>query len=349
MPATLRYDWLMVALCAWFQAGAYLDAWAHVHLTELESFFTPWHGVLYSGFFAVAALTAAPLLRRRAPGRAWNEALPAGYDLSLVGVLAFLLGGVLDMIWHIVFGIEADVEALLSPSHLVLAVGSTLILTGPLRSAWGRPETGSWRAARPMMLSASFLLSSISFWTLYMHPLSRPWAALGNKPTVPGLAVAAADPIGMKDGLIGALYIAHGMGVGSILLQSAVLTGLVLLLVRRWGSALPAGGFTIALTLNALMLGFARDQLELVPFIAAAGIATDALVRWLRADTGVSRLRALAALVPFAYYACFFAGVAVTKGVWWSVHLWTGAIVLAGLTGFLTSYLVVPPASPVRR
>lgn len=348
-PASLRYDWLMVALCAWFQAGAYLDAWAHVHLAELESFFTPWHGVLYSGFFAVAVLTAAPLLRRRAPGRAWNEALPAGYDLSLVGVLVFLLGGVLDVIWHIVFGIEADVEALLSPSHLVLAVGSTLILTGPLRSAWGRAQAGSWRATMPMMLSASFLLSSISFWTLYMHPLSRPWAALGNKPTVSGLPVVAADPIAMKDGLLGALYIAHGMGVGSILLQSAVLTGLVLLLVRRWGSALPAGGFTIALTLNALMLGLSRDQLVLVPFIAVAGIAIDALVRRLRADTSVGRLRALAVLVPGAYYACFFVGVAVTKGVWWSVHLWTGSIVLAGLTGLLTSYLVAPPMSPARR
>jgi hypothetical protein len=343
MAASLGYDWLMVALCAWFQAGAYLDAWAHVHLAELESFFTPWHGVLYSGFLAVAVLTAAPVLRRRAPGRAWNEAVPAGYDLSLVGVLVFMLGGVLDMIWHIVFGIEADVEALLSPSHLVLAVGSTLILTGPLRSAWGRTQTGSWRAAMPMMLSASFLLSSISFWTLYMHPISRPWAAIGNKPTVSGLPVVAPDPMALKNGVVGALYLAHGMGVGSILLQSAVLTGLVLLLVRRWGSALPAGGFTIALTLNALMLGFARDQLMLVPFIAVAGVAVDALVRWLGAHTSVGRLRALAILVPAAYYACFFVGVALTKGLWWSVHLWTGSIVLAGLTGWLTSYLVAPP------
>ena len=163
------------------------------------------------------------------------------------------------------------------------------------------------------------------------------------------MPVVAADPVAMKNGLIGTLYIAHGMGVGSILLQSAVLTGLVLLLVRRWGSALPAGGFTIALTLNALMLGFARDQLVLVPFIAVAGIATDALVRGLRADTSVGRLRALAILVPAAYYTCFFVGVALTKGVWWSVHLWTGSIVLAGLTGFLTSYLVAPPASPARR
>lgn len=348
-PANVGYDWLMVALCAWFQAGAYLDAWAHVHFTELESFFTPWHGVLYSGFLAVAVLTAAPLLRRRGPGRAWNESLPAGYDLSLVGVLVFMLGGVLDMIWHIVFGIEADVEALLSPSHLVLAVGSTLILTGPLRSAWARAQAASWRETMPMMLSASFLLSSISFWTLYMHPLSRPWAAIGNKPTVFGLPVVAPDPIALKDGVLGALYIAHGMGVGSVLLQSAVLTGLVLLLVRRWGSTLPTGGFTIVVALNALMLGFARDQLVLVPFIAAAGVGVDALVRWLRADTSVGRLRALAILVPAVYYTCFFVGVALTKGVWWSVHLWTGSIVLAGLTGWLTSYLVAPPLAPNRK
>jgi hypothetical protein len=297
----------------------------------------------------VAAVTAAPLLRRRAPGRTWNEALPAGYDLSLIGALVFLLGGVLDMIWHIVFGIEADVEALLSPSHLVLAVGSTLMLTGPLRSGWRRAQAASWRASMPMMLSASFLLSSISFWTLYMHPLSRPWAAVGNQPTVPGLPVVAADPIALKNGLMGSLYIAHGMGVGSILLQAAVLTGLVLLLVRRWGTALPRGGFTVALTLNALMLGFARDQLVLVPFIAIAGVATDALVHALGADPAVRRLRVFAVLVPTAYYACFFIGVAVTKGLWWSVPLWTGSIVLAGLTGWLTSYLVVPPVSPVRR
>jgi hypothetical protein len=161
--------------------------------------------------------------------------------------------------------------------------------------------------------------------------------------------VVAADPIALKNGLMGSLYIAHGMGVGSILLQAAVLTGLVLLLVRRWGTALPRGGFTVALTLNALMLGFARDQLVLVPFIAIAGVATDALVHALGADPAVRRLRVFAVLVPTAYYACFFIGVAVTKGLWWSVPLWTGSIVLAGLTGWLTSYLVVPPVSPVRR
>src|SRR5207237_696664 len=73
----VRYDALVAALCAVFQGGVYLDVWAHVHQPDLETFFTPWHAVLYSGFFAVAAATAAPLLRRRTPGIPWSRALPA--------------------------------------------------------------------------------------------------------------------------------------------------------------------------------------------------------------------------------------------------------------------------------
>jgi hypothetical protein len=32
----------------------FLDAWAHNNLAQLETFFTPWHAVLYSGFVALA-------------------------------------------------------------------------------------------------------------------------------------------------------------------------------------------------------------------------------------------------------------------------------------------------------
>jgi hypothetical protein len=40
------------------------------------------------------------------------------------------------MAWHLVFGIETDVAALLSPTHLLLATGAALIVAGPLRAAW---------------------------------------------------------------------------------------------------------------------------------------------------------------------------------------------------------------------
>ncbi len=55
---SMQFDRVMVALCSWLMGGLYLDGWAHNHVPELETFFTPWHAVLYSGFFAVAGFLA---------------------------------------------------------------------------------------------------------------------------------------------------------------------------------------------------------------------------------------------------------------------------------------------------
>jgi hypothetical protein len=43
------------------------------------------------------------------------------------------------------------------------------------------------------------------------------------------------------------------------------------------------------------------------------------------------------------FYLCYFAALRLMQGWQWSVHLWTGAIVLAGLVGRLLSYLTLPP------
>jgi len=337
-----RYDAVVAILCGVFQAGAYLDLWAHVHQPELETFFTPWHAVLYSGFFALAGVTMVPLLRRRS-GRGWAGALAPGYDLSAVGVLIFLLGGVLDMLWHIVFGIEVDVEALLSPSHLVLALGSTLMLTGPLRSAWRR--AGQTRAPWPAVMSLAYLLSAFSFWTQYVHQLGRPWPAAGNQPTAATFPVVAPDPL-FRNAEIQSLYVAHALGVASILLQAALLSAVVLLAVRRW-EAFPRGAFTMVFGLNALMVGLARDQLLLVVPAVVAGALADALIAGLRPSVERSAaLRTVAFAVPAVYFALFFLTLALTRGVWWTASLWSGTVVLAGASGWLLSWVLAPPAVP---
>lgn len=111
--------------------GTYLDGWAHNNIaSELESFFTPWHAVLYAGFFAAAGFYAVAWLRNILKGYHWRRALPIGYGLSLVGVVIFLFGGFADGIWHTISGIEADIEALLSPTHLVLFAGGIPIMGG---------------------------------------------------------------------------------------------------------------------------------------------------------------------------------------------------------------------------
>src|SRR6476660_6813919 len=147
----VRFDGMMSALGAWVIGGATLDAWAHGHLHELDRFFTPWHAVLYAGFGAVAAFLVINLLRYHAQGYAWARSLPAGYGLSLVGLLITMVGGPGDLIWHEVFGIELGVEGALSPTHLTLTVATGLMLTGPIRAAWGRgrARTAGWRDGLP--------------------------------------------------------------------------------------------------------------------------------------------------------------------------------------------------------
>jgi WD40 repeat protein len=177
----LRLDWLIVALSAWWLGGLYLDGWAHRHVPALETFFTPWHAVLYSGFAACALALLVTQARNMRRGYAWSKSLPAGYGLSLVGAAIFLVAGALDLLWHTLFGIERSVEALLSPTHLLLATGGVLLVSGPLRATWRRIPTGTpltWRAGAPALLALLYCYAALGFFTQYAHPFVTNWAAI---------------------------------------------------------------------------------------------------------------------------------------------------------------------------
>ena len=53
-PLCARLDRVMALLCTWLVLGLYIDGWAHRHF-KIETVFTPWHLILYSGFLAVAS------------------------------------------------------------------------------------------------------------------------------------------------------------------------------------------------------------------------------------------------------------------------------------------------------
>src|SRR5579864_6868363 len=110
---------LLVSICTlWIACGFFLDAWAHGHV-PVESFFTPYHAVFYSGMLALALVLAAFWVRNRALGYDGANAFPRPYRLALLGIPIFVLGGVGDMIWHHALGIEEGVDALLSPTHQI--------------------------------------------------------------------------------------------------------------------------------------------------------------------------------------------------------------------------------------
>jgi len=316
-----RFDWVVVLLAGWMVGGIHLDAWAHHRIAEtLETFFTPWHGVLYSGFLALAALLVGRTLLGMRGGLVWRQAIPMGYELSLLGVALFMVGGVGDMLWHIAFGIEVNVEALLSPTHLLLALGGSLMVTGPVRAAVGQ-RTAPW----PALVSLAFLLSLLSFFTAYASPISDGQLALGIRPPDPETA-----------------SFLEGKGVAAILLQTFTLVGVVLYAARRW--ILPFGAVTTIFGLSSLLTIAVHQDWFLLPSVLLTGLLADALYARLRPGSGhPSSLQGFAFILPVLFYTLYFLTLQLSGGIWWRVHLWAGAIVMAGIAGWLLSLVAVEP------
>jgi len=324
----------VAALSGWLVGGFLLDVWAHHSLPATqETFFTPWHGVLYSGFLAVAAFLVGSFVREIARGRAPREALPAGYGASLAGVGIFFAGGIGDVAWHLLFGIEVDVEALLSPSHLALILGAGLIVSGPLRSAWGKGEVGL-----PAVLSLGYTMLAVAFVTEVGSPFATPWAATGVQTVEPWAGVSSrTEPAATGQAL----------GVVGILLQTAVLMGFVLPAVQRWGLSLPFGSITLVFAFAATT-ALTHGQYWLVPVALAAGFFADLLLRALEPSAGRAMdFRIFAFAVPVVLYSLYFLALALVGGVWWTAELWAGSILVAGGIGLLISYLVLPSVVPV--
>ena len=321
-PAGSRtYDWIVVTLSGLLIVGVYVDGWAHHHFAALETFFSPWHAVMYGAYALMGGFTGATLLVNWRRGHAWGTALPAGYALTLLGSLVFAVGGVGDMLWHMAFGTEQGFDAFLSPTHLLLVLGAGLMVSGPLRAAWARPATARLVDLLPALLSLTFMLTVLSFITAYAHPFVNAWPA-------------QARPGGSEM-----------VGVLSILLQTALLMGPVLLVVGRW--RLPLGALGLVFSLNAVFMSVLADQFWVIPVALLTGGLADALLHWLQPSPArPAALRLFAFVTPVVLYGLYFLALARLGGIGWTVHVWTGAIVVAGIAGWLLSYLLVPPAQP---
>jgi hypothetical protein len=309
----------MGGLCTLLVGGAYVDAWAHNHLgSTLETFFTPWHGLLYSSMAAITAFLVLSAAWTGARPWEWGRALPDGYALSIAGCFAFGVGGILDLTWHLIFGIERSFQALISPAHLILMGSSALIVSGPLRWAWRSQRR---RAGWPVVVSATLLLAMLTFFGQFDHPFTSQWAA-APQPAVP-------------------TAMAEELGILGVIFHTALSMTVVLLLIRRF--ELPRGSLTVILGATSLLVTFIHSFDPIFLMGVIGGFVGDVLLATLRPSAARPvRVRVLASVVPVVIYALYFRALFVSDGVWWPVHLWTGAIVLAGATGWLVSLVVIP-------
>lgn len=325
----LAYDWLMVSLSAMFLGGLYLDGWAHNHGKVDQSFFTPWHAFFYSGFAltALVLLVTAAINWRR--GYARQAALPAGYGLALLGAGIFAAGGVGDLIWHTLFGIEKDFEALVSPTHLLLGAGLALIVSAPLRAAWQRPGGGGWSELAPALISLCLLTSAFTFFMMFSHPLMSIIGGMQHRHFNSDLGQMA--------------------GIVSLIVIAALLLGPLFVVLHRW--RVPPAALLLIWGVNSLLMAAVDWSLPYHANLTAIMIVSVLICDWLlqRAQSllpSLQGLRIFAFVAPALLFGAYFLGLMLTEGSTWSIHLIGGAVVLPGAAGWLLSYLAWPPAVP---
>ena len=328
---TPKEDLVTVVLAALLIGGSLADSWAHTNLlASLETFFTPWHALLYGGFAATAAWTIWLGYRRRAEHpRWWRDGWPAGYGLGALGAVGFLAAGVGDMLWHTIFGIEVSLDAVLSPTHLLLVVAGTLLVTSPLRSWWA---TGGTVRRAPTGI-ASLALGSIFGVLLLSHTT----------------AIRSTSATRAYDHALGSpSHIDASYGSARYLATTLILLVPVLLVLRR-----RAVLGTATAVVGAIFL-FNLAQFEFPSTLTLAGIgatlgafAVDVLAVRLDAIRGPDaplRLPIVGALFGTLVWSGHLLGLAIADGIGWPVELWAGNIVLAALAGAAIGLV----ASPVR-
>ena len=325
---SLRFEWLVVLSSLWLFAGLYLDGWAHNNIPEqIDSFFTPWHAFLYSGYAVSAAILGVTYLLNIKRGYGWRQALPRAYMTSLLGAVIFAVAGNLDFIWHWLFGFEEDVEALVSPSHLSLAVGGVMMMSGPLRAAWGRSglqtDKISWRA----ILSLFVVLGVFTFFTQFSNAFSHPHVFAGEAP-------------------VGDTYFWDVALISYVLILTMLLMSAILMAVLRW--TLHFGSLTLLLAGNSTLMflmtwRYSHEQWSILIAALIGGFIADVLLIILKPSaTTVKALRWFSFLAPALFFLAYFLSLILTQGIWWNSNMWLGMIFFSGITGLGLSWLAVP-------
>lgn len=344
VATTPLLDWLVAIAGFLFVSGIYFDGWAHSHGRVDDSFFTIYHAVMYSGYALAGAIFVLAQLINVRRGYSFNHALPQGYMLGLMGVLLFGVAGIGDLIWHTLFGIEEGIEALLSPTHVLLGMSGFLIASTPLRSAWSNPTPRhNLVSFIPVLLSALAMICFITFFTQYSYFTREISLLVGRRPA-------------------SLVYMNDITGIMSLLIPTLVITSMILYLLRRW--ALPIGTVTFLVATNGFMMtlmGLSSNTAEefrvmlttLSLGFLVCGILGDILLAFIQPSVQhPTRFRLFATVLP----SMLMLGMLITLhinglrigegGLWWEVHMLAGVPTLGAFTGYFLSHLLVPPSSP---
>ena len=291
-----RQDLVTCVFATWLIEGLTMDAWAHTNQTKLETVVTPWHALFYGGFAVTAGWIIWCIRQNIKDGRSGLGAVPIGYGVALIGMGCFFVSGVGDQIWHALFGIERDLEAFLSPTHLLLVIGMALLVSAPFRAMWSdpRPRNTSFLSLLPAVWSLALVVLLLSLFGDYVIIFAS------DLPTISKEAFAAQFPGNAPQPLLDVFSARFQVqGVSMLYLTNLLLMVPVLLALRRW--RLPFGSITFMWTLIIAsdLVAYQYNRGWTLVAVVLGGLVADYLVLRLRPSAErVSMFRTFAALAP---------------------------------------------------
>ncbi len=314
-----------LTVCAlWLTGGLLLDNWAHTNKATLESFWTPWHAVMYAGSAACVAALGWMMYGNVRRGATLRASIPLGYETVALGSILLGVSGIGDMLWHTAFGIERGLPIFFSPSHITLIVGMALIVSGPWQRSIRHPDANpeldrSWARSWPAVLSVSMVAVGFSVIT-------------GFAAAVEGNVLRIGDLSALNEAGLGDLFINLGINsiLGSIVLMSLTIGSMV----RR--RQLPLGALTIACAAVPLALGSSSrwDNWELAIAFALGGLATELVIAALgaHADSKLGRI-GVGATLAAALSGGYVAATAARYGLDIDPEFWSGTVMWSAVIG----------------
>ncbi|WP_457972358.1 hypothetical protein [Arthrobacter sp. D1-17] len=313
-------DLITGLLGLWLLLAVFIDGWAHLNVPGLETFFTPWHAALYSGMLATAAWTAVVIWRYRTPGQPLVQGAPPGYRGTAAGVLLFATAGGLDLLWHEILGLEVSLDALVSPTHLLLGLSLFLILGTAVRSARAASRTGNpgWT---PAAMFAVVLMTGLgAFFFVYASAFVRPGPTALFVPTPVGTPGRIEAEMPVVVGLVSYLLTTALIIAPFLFTLSAArkpLRGIVTLLV------------VAAAWLPVVMVGVRPTAVAGAAGATLAAVVVDLLLARVPAVWLHRRLPAVTAGTAALVWTGQLVAYSVVDAIRWPVSLWLGAVVLS--------------------
>lgn len=283
-----RYDAVTALISSWFVLGVYVDVWAHSRRLP-ESFFTPWHLLLYSGFTATAWWLMLATV--------W---MPDRRDrLALIGIAIFVSAGIADLGWHAVRGIEAGLAVPVSPPHLLLAVGGGLMVTSPIRHALSRSDELPVPLA--LVVSVGIATAAAGFPALQLNVFGQRWNLTER--------IEVAQHLADLDTGVQLDFYRFGTVLPVVFGSTLLAVCPLLFLVRRFGHRRWMATVLYTTFAGVSSVGVGVEAPAVLAGAVAAGLLTDLAIEVLPRR---QMLLALSAIAPPLLWSCVYAGVAAT-------------------------------------